>query len=106
MRKVDVLQFVVLTFGVSAKLKSNDAPAQLKLSQKILSNNCGCISQCMMTNYCVILQLLLPHVYSMISIKEQCPATLVSLFQGLLPSGHISVRNYSIYEAVRITPSK
>ena len=70
-RTVDVLQFVVLTFGVSAKLKSNAAPAQLKLTQKILSNNCGCISQCMRTNYCEILQLLLPHVYSIISIKEQ-----------------------------------
>ena len=28
MRTVDVLQFVVLTFGVSAKLKSNAAPAE------------------------------------------------------------------------------
>ena len=50
MRTVDVLQFVVLTFGVSSKLKSNAAPAQLKLTQKI-------ISQCMRTNYCEILQL-------------------------------------------------
>ena len=39
------LQFVVLTFGIGAKLKSNAAPAQLKLTQKILSN-CRCILQC------------------------------------------------------------
>ena len=38
-------ELVVLTFEVSAKLKSNAAPAQLTLTQKILSNNCGCISQ-------------------------------------------------------------
>ena len=42
---VDSQQLVVLTFEVSAKLKSNAAPAQLTLTQKILSNNCGCISQ-------------------------------------------------------------
>ena len=91
MPKVDVLQFVVVTFGVSDKLKSNAAQAQLKLTQKILSNNCGCISQCMRTNYCEILQLLLTHVYSLISIKDECQATLVSFFPDLLPSIHISV---------------
>ena len=70
-RIVNALQFVVLTFGVSAKSKSNAAPLSSKLTQKILDDNCGYISQCMTTNYCEILQLLLPHVYSIISIKEQ-----------------------------------
>ena len=37
---VDAL--LVLTFGVNARLKSNTAPTQLKVTQKILSNNCGC----------------------------------------------------------------
>ena len=74
----------------------------LALSTNTLSNNCGCVSQWMMTIYCEILQLFLPHVYSITSIKEQCQATLVSL----LPSIHISVGNSSTYEAVRITPSR
>ena len=37
------------------------------------------LSQCMMTIYCEILQLLLSYVYSIISIKEQCQAMLFSL---------------------------
>ena len=108
MRTVDVLQFVVLTFGVSAKLKSNAAPAQLKLTQKILSNNCGCISQCMRTNYCEILQLLLPHVYSIIGIyKRALPSNVgqfvsrLATFNTKLYSILISIGVSSTYKAVR-----
>ena len=78
------IQYVVLTFGVRSKLKSNAASTQLKLTQKILSNNCGCISQCMRTNYCEILQLLLSHVYSIIGIYKRALPSNVGQFVSRL----------------------
>ena len=107
LRIVDALQFVILTFGVSVKSKSNAAPFD-SLTQKILSNNCGCISQCMKTKYCEILQLLLPHVYSIIGIyKRALPSNVgqfvsrLATFNTKLYSILISIGVSSTYKAVR-----
>ena len=61
----------------------------------------------MRANYWEILQLLLQHVYFIISIKEQyCQVLLVTLFKDLLLllSSNIFVGNSSSYQSSIITP--